>query len=504
MLSFSRLGQIGNLGNQLFQIASVCGLAEQRNDVALFPAGWPYWEYFSMPDNSIFDNIPQLPSCIETEFTYNPDQFRNDSDIEGYLQSYKYFSKEQPLKLKEPLPPIDAVAISIRRGDLINNPVYDTPPIEYYIKAYEAHFHGKKIYLFSDDPLYCEWHFAPYKDCVTIMQESPIEQLRIGAACRWHIISNSTFSWWMRWLHEISYNHDACNIGTCIRPRFNFSEWYRETHPERDYWPESWQIFDWRQQDKWDLTDVTFTIPVQIDSARRVMNLAIAVDFLRKYFHTNIHIMENATRKCEHYSQWCKYTHVNHKDFHRTKMLNDMAREATTPYVCNFDCDTVFTPLAILEAVRRLREGYEIVYPFDGTVIRIPWNHPDKVRDISLYLRSTGSADVGCITNVPLEAKKSSVGHLLFVNKEAFFKAGGENEHFVSYGPEDAERWKRFNKLEMRIARVPGPTFHLNHPLTTNSCNKAPYYEANHTREQWQEKLSKEELINEIKTWHWI
>lgn len=502
MLSFSRLGQIGNLGNQLFQIASVCGITDR----ALFPESWPYWNYFTLPDNLVLANnnaFESLPKCIETEFTFNPDQFRPNSDIEGYLQSYEYFSETQPLRLRDPLPTIDAVAISIRRGDLVNNWVYDTPPIEYYIKAYEQFFPGKQIYLFSDDTKYCEWHFAPYGDKVKIINEDPITQLKIGAACRWHIISNSTFSWWMRWLHETSYEHTSGEIGTCIRPRYNFSTTYRETHPETDYWPDEWQIFDWREHPKWDLTDVTFTIPVSIDSARRQINLALSVDFLRKNFDTNIHIMENGTNRCSHFSQWAKYTRTVHRDFHRTKMLNDMAKEATTPYVCNFDCDTVFTPLAILEAVRKLREGYEIVYPFDGTVLRIPFNHPDSVRELSRYIGSTGYADVGALTKVPLEPKCSSVGHLLFVNKEAFFKAGGENEYFISYGPEDAERWLRFNKLGMKIYRVPGPTFHLNHPLTTNSCNKAPYYDANHARKDWQDTLSKEELINEINSWTW-
>src|SRR6478609_4398001 len=163
MISFNRLGSIGNLGNQLFQIASMHGLAESMGTLLTLP-DWPHYSHFKAL--SYITGITGLPECKESEFTYNPAQFNDHSDIVGYMQSEKYFAST-PISLSNPLEPINAVAISIRRGDLINNTVYDTPPIEYYIKAYETHFYGMPIVLFSDDIDYCKWHFEAYGSLVT-------------------------------------------------------------------------------------------------------------------------------------------------------------------------------------------------------------------------------------------------------------------------------------------------------------------------------------------------
>ena len=55
------------------------------------------------------------------------------------------------------------------------------------------------------------------------------------------------------------------------------------------------------------------------------------------------------------------------------------------------------------------------------------------------------------------------------VNKHKYLKAGGENENFYGWGPEDAERFKRMEILEGAVERVDGPLFHLHHPRGINS-----------------------------------
>jgi hypothetical protein len=60
--------------------------------------------------------------------------------------------------------------------------------------------------------------------------------------------------------------------------------------------------------------------------------------------------------------------------------------------------------------------------------------------------------------------KRPSVGGAFLVNKEKYLLAGGENENFYGWGPEDVERVKRMEILEYPIPRSKGSCYHLYHP----------------------------------------
>ena len=60
--------------------------------------------------------------------------------------------------------------------------------------------------------------------------------------------------------------------------------------------------------------------------------------------------------------------------------------------------------------------------------------------------------------------RRPSVGGAFLVDKEKYLLAGGENEGFYGWGPEDIERVKRLEILGHFIGRVKGPCYHLYHP----------------------------------------
>ena len=56
-----------------------------------------------------------------------------------------------------------------------------------------------KWFVFSDDPAWCREHLKLPGESRFVESESPVspaEDLAIMAACRHHIVANSTFSWW--------------------------------------------------------------------------------------------------------------------------------------------------------------------------------------------------------------------------------------------------------------------------------------------------------------------
>ena len=100
----------------------------------------------------------------------------------------------------------------MRRGDYISNPrahaVHGTCSMEYYAHAVR-HIAGRIgfepiIYVFSDEP---DWALAnldmPFEMRVMDHNDSSrnYEDLRLMAACKHHVIANSSFSWWGAWLN---------------------------------------------------------------------------------------------------------------------------------------------------------------------------------------------------------------------------------------------------------------------------------------------------------------
>ena len=87
------------------------------------------------------------------------------------------------------------------------------------------------------------------------------------------------------------------------------------------------------------------------------------------------------------------------------------------------------------------------------------------------------------------EQPVSSVGHAIVMNKKQFIASGMENEYFISYGPEDCERYDRWVKLGHDVRRVKGVMYHMDHFTGINSGVRNPYFKAN------REELEKERLM---------
>ena len=112
-------------------------------------------------------------------------------------------------------------------------------------------------------------------------------------------------------------------------------------------------MLDWIGK-KVDLRDMTFTIPVSYDHPDRKENMELCLAFLLTHFDTNVVIGEQDGRNFEYLKEYCEYRHFDGMAiFHRTKMLNDMARDAETPFVANYDCDVLLAPMQILQALTK-------------------------------------------------------------------------------------------------------------------------------------------------------
>jgi hypothetical protein len=237
MITFKRFGFHGNLGNQLFQYASILGMSETYGHKVLMPT-WKYSKYFQDPPEE-WCNCFDCKHIKEPHFHYAASipQLRDKNfayDMEGWWQSEKYWEQSKLLvaqkltfennfiesvlkKSGEITTGNKTIAISIRRGDYVDNPNYYQLPIEYYITALMENFEdwrSHEILIFSDDLDYCRVHFS----CMTNVHfadelgcKKDIEQLALMSLCDHFIISNSTFSWWGAYLGEKNIqNYSSC------------------------------------------------------------------------------------------------------------------------------------------------------------------------------------------------------------------------------------------------------------------------------------------------------
>ena len=207
MITFTQLGKMGRLGNQMFQIASTIGIAVD-NDMDYGFHNWEYQEFFKNP----------LPSSAsEPKVLYKEPNFHHSNiwlnssistnwDLEGYFQSWKYFEhcKElinyyfTPKYVGWTFP--NHISIHIRRGDYLNKADYHTNlTSDYYINAMQQ-FPDEKFMIFSDDVDWCMEAFKDYDNCEIYTGFTDVDDLFTMSSCKGHIIANSSYSFWAAYL----------------------------------------------------------------------------------------------------------------------------------------------------------------------------------------------------------------------------------------------------------------------------------------------------------------
>jgi len=210
MITFSKIGSFGRLGNQLFQIAATLGAAKLYNDIPKFYT-WEHSDSFKNPIDQTLISSEIKNIYKEPSFNYTQIPQPNNTDLHGYFQSEKYFShcedlirhhfdfKEEGIKLK-----YYGCSIHIRRGDYVNLANYHTNlGPDYYADAIrDMEMNGvTQFVVFSDDINWCKTFLGDDPKFVYIEGQTPIQDLCLMSKCEHHIIANSSFSWWGSWLN---------------------------------------------------------------------------------------------------------------------------------------------------------------------------------------------------------------------------------------------------------------------------------------------------------------
>jgi len=216
MITFSKIGSFGRLGNQLFQISAAIGLAKTNNDSAKFYK-WEYSDYFKTPIDQSLNSSEIINAIHERGFNYNHLHYIKNSDLIGYFQSEKYFKNckdeirkyftfDDSLIDYNIINPIEnSCSIHVRRGDYVNLQDYHPfPGMDYYRNAI-SYMKNKGVnifYIFSDDIEWCKENFSYMDEIIYVEGNIDIKDLALMSICKNNIIANSSFSWWGAWLNR--------------------------------------------------------------------------------------------------------------------------------------------------------------------------------------------------------------------------------------------------------------------------------------------------------------
>ncbi len=243
------------------------------------------------------------------------------------------------------------------------------------------------------------------------------------------------------------------------------------------------------------LSDVTFIIPVRIESDDRMRNMKAVFCYLGSKFQTNLIVAEHDGEKysrvkqawefAKEHSDAAKNLHVRllrfetpEPAFHRTLLLNRMLLHTTTKVVVNYDCDIILPAESYVKARDMIvKEGYQLVYPFahcQNTQRRVELGE-------KLNVWINGKYDLDYLDTLSFDWP-AAVGFCQFFDGDCYYNNGGEDTKFVAYGPEDVERFERFSRLGCKIGRVDDLVFHLEHGRNANSSPANPFMKQNEQR----------------------
>jgi hypothetical protein len=269
---------------------------------------------------------------------------------------------------------------------------------------------------------------------------------------------------------------------------------------------------------KKDLSEVTFIIPIRIESEDRMRNVITVLCYLLENFDTKVILKEVDTESVfekEVLPQIKDYlgdainnlTHVFEQSddpvFYRMKIINEMLHMSDTPVIANYDGDVLFKPETYTKAVEMIDGGYDIVYPYGFGEYQKQVFADDN--DVSEFL--SNDFDFG-ILDKKSKMYDAQYGHVQFLNRTSYIDAGMENENFRGSSPEDKERHFRFEKLGYKVGRIDDQVYHLEHSRGRNSWPNSvqgnPYMQENF--EVWEKinKMNTQELWDYYSTQEYL
>ena len=236
------------------------------------------------------------------------------------------------------------------------------------------------------------------------------------------------------------------------------------------------------------MMDLTFLIPIRIETDDRLRNIISTVSYLLKYIPAKIILKEvsnhptfkfRALPEIKNYVDISNLTYLYEKSddpwFCKSKVLNDLIVESDTKVVANYDADCIL-PLSSYHYAYEIIDSdqADVVYPYGCGIYQWKSDYNMEIYEEFVNLFNTSVLDK------KKTLSNSTIGWTQFINRQKYIDSYMMNENFISWGCEDDEFYYRMSILGNRIARIDDYVYHLEHSRTTNSWFSNPNFNNNY------------------------
>lgn len=253
--------------------------------------------------------------------------------------------------------------------------------------------------------------------------------------------------------------------------------------------------------------DLTFLIPVKIETDDRLRNVISSVSYLLKHVPAKILVKEvshQQTFKFRALPEIKKYVDVSNLTylyeesndflFCKSKVLNDLIVASNTKVVANYDVDCILPISSYHQAYQMIiDDDADVVYPYQCGIYQ--WR---SEYNQTIYEKFINTLDISILDNKK-SLSNSTIGWTQFIDRQKYIDFYMMNENFISWGCEDDEFYYRMSVLGNRIARIDNYVYHLEHSRTHNSWFTNPNFNNNYKLWNLIKTFDKNELVNYYK-----
>lgn len=242
---------------------------------------------------------------------------------------------------------------------------------------------------------------------------------------------------------------------------------------------------------------ISFIIAYSPDTAERIKNKNIVLDYYRKLMPSAEFIIEEV---------------VAGSDFNKCKAYNAGALKASNDILGFIDIDVVVSKESLYKSIELSQNTETIVIGYNGLAIYLTYEAKKMLKDEITY---EGISELLAVkdynfnrlfkTSLFEVGNLKAVGGCLIMHKQCFEEIKGFNPNFIGWGYEDNEIVIRSHKLKKNVLYVNTNQpylYHLPHHDVEIDKSQHTYYNKN--REEYNRicSMSYDEIKHYIKSWN--
>lgn len=262
------------------------------------------------------------------------------------------------------------------------------------------------------------------------------------------------------------------------------------------------------------MKDLTFILTYSHDTSERIKNYNLILNYYKNlYPDSTFNVVEQGINKTLEPTDNVNYFFIkSEKTFNKCIAYNLGLSKTTTDIACFLDVDCIVSKESLDKAVEKSKNTSDIYIGYNGTCIYFEYIIKNSIKTTDLYNELIKHVDVSNLyTNFSNEkylvGNTRAVGGCLVGQTKIFKDINGFNPNIIGWGYEDNEVVLRAHKLGYHphyIITSKPILLHLPHYESKTDRSLHNNYQNNEKTYRLVQSLSKEELLEYIKTWKLI